>query len=148
MRAPKEWFEVTVQPLVQDYLLDPTREHKADAALCVIAHFDETVFTYLSRYEPQQWGGNRDNKLREFRKQLYKECNDEQHLALEDLRKAATARKHGELDWVTPHLLATDAMSPSHGGFWIGGQDGSTLSDALECAVSFWADWIRKNPAA
>ena len=127
--------------------MDPTREHKADAALSVIAHFDETVLTYLRRYEPEQWNGKRKNKLREFREKLYEECSDEQRLALEALRKAATARKHGELDWGT-HLLATDAMPPSHEGFWIGGEDGSELSDALKRAVSFWAGWIKKNPAA
>ena len=148
MRTPKEWFEVTVQPPVHDYLLDPTREDKAASALSAIAHFDETVFTYLRRYEPEQWGGNRGNKLGEFREELYKECTDEQRLALKALQKAAIARKHGESDRRGTHLFATDAISPSHEGFSIGGQDGSKLSDALECAVSFWASWIQKNPAA
>lgn len=147
MRTPKEWFEVTVQPPVQDYLSEPTREDKADAALSEIAHFDETVFTYLRRYEPEQWGGNRDNKLGEFREELYKECTDEQCEALKVLQKAAIARKHGESDRRGPHLFATDAISPSHDGFLIGGQDGSKLSDVLECVVSFWADWIKKNPS-
>lgn len=143
MRTPKEWFESMVRPIFQDYLSHPNREHKAEAALCVIAHFDETVFAYLKHCDPTRLP--RGKSKAEFRKAL-----DRQRPELKILRDAANARKHGELDWHTksrPFQFATDAVAPVDGGWYIGGSINRPLTEVLQIAVTFWDKWIDQNPS-
>lgn len=142
MRTPKEWFEATVHPVFQDYVSGPTLEYKADAALCVIAHFDETVFAYLKHCDPKWLPGGKSKY--EFRKVLDKKCP-----ALKILRDSADARKHGELDRNTENRslrFATD-VSQDDGGVWmIRGNINRPLLEVLQCAVSFWERWIKEHP--
>ena len=144
MRTPKEWFDTTVQPAFKDYRSDPMSEHKADAALYAIAHFDEKVFSYLKHVDPSQLLGAK--KLRDFRKALH---NKRPELAI--LREAANARKHGELTETPPERrlvqFATDAVVPGIEGGHVAGKVNRPLGELLQLAVEFWADWIKNNPA-
>ena len=141
MRTPEEWYEKKLKPAFEDYLSDPTSEHKAEAAVNAVAHFDETAYTYLKHSAPERLPGDKT-------KGAFRDARDQECPELTILRDVANARKHGELTrkpderWLQ---FATDVYIDEHGGV-IGGKINRELPDVLEPAVRYWHRWIEENP--
>ncbi len=140
LTSPRESFEETVRPAVQDYLSDPHTNWKSKAAASELYNFAEWVFKYFRDECLEITEG--DGTLGSFRKAIIAQCPDIQ--AAKDIADGA---RHRFLDEKREYRLgytSTGLVAPGPDGLKFMPTN-ENLSAHIQGALTFWEKWLRRT---